>query len=75
MPTAICALIACVLAFARREWALALVLAGSVVFVLAHAALLLPMARHAMPAWTLWYLALARVLHSVAASARPPQNM
>ena len=46
----------------RREWPLALVLAGTLAFLLGHGFLLLPMARHALPAWTVWYLALAYVL-------------
>jgi len=65
LPLFVCALLACVLAPARRAWPLALVLAGSLAFVFAHAALLLPVARHAAPAWTLWYLGLAFVLRIV----------
>ena len=54
-----CTLVALVLAALRRAWPLALVLLGTVVFVLAHALLLFPVARHSIPAVTVWYVAAA----------------
>jgi len=72
VPLLVCALAASALAARRGDWPLALVLAGTIVFILAHAALLLPVARHALPATTVWYLALAYLAGSVAGrSARP----
>jgi 4-amino-4-deoxy-L-arabinose transferase-like glycosyltransferase len=62
VPLFLCALVACALAAWRRSWPLALVLLGTIVFVLAHALLLLPVARHAIPAWTVWYVAAAYLL-------------
>ena len=59
VPLLLCALAACVLAACRRAWPLALVLLGTIVFLLAHAMLLLPVARHAIPVTTVWYVALA----------------
>ena len=52
-------LLTILLAVIRREWAIAFVLAGSVAFLLSHVSLLLPQARYALPAWTLWYPAVA----------------
>jgi len=52
-------LLTILLAIIRREWAIAFVLAGSVAFVLFHVSLLLPQARYALPAWMLWYPAVA----------------
>jgi len=66
LPLFACALVACAVAALRRDWTIAVLLAGTLLFVLAHAALLLPLARHAMPAWTVWYLALAYLLRSCA---------
>lgn len=68
IPLLVCALLASALAARRGDWPLALVLAGTIVFVLTHAALLLPVARHALPATTVWYLALA---YLVATAWRP----
>lgn len=62
LPLFACAVIAGVLAAVRRDAQVALLLGGSVAFVLVHAALLLPIARHAMPVWTIWYLAAAYLL-------------
>lgn len=62
VPLFLCALVACALASWRRAWPLAMVLLGTIVFVLAHAMLLLPVARHALPATTVWYVALAWLL-------------
>ena len=62
VPLLLCALAACALAAWRGAWPLAMVLLGTMVFVLAHALLLLPVARHAMPAWSVWYVAAAYVL-------------
>ena len=69
VPLALCALVACALAAWRGAWPLAFVLLGTLVFVLAHAALLLPVARHAIPAWTVWYVALAWLLGGRRAAA------
>jgi hypothetical protein len=59
MPLFALTLLTIVLAIVGRKWALALVLAGSVAFLLFHVSLLLPQARYALPAWTLWYPVLA----------------
>jgi len=64
LPLALCALAACALAAWRGAWPLALVLLGTIAFVLVHAALLLPVARHAMPVWTVWYVAAAYLLQA-----------
>jgi 4-amino-4-deoxy-L-arabinose transferase-like glycosyltransferase len=62
VPLLVCALAATALAAWRRDWAVALVLLGTLAFVAAHAALLLPVARHALPAWTVWYVGAADLL-------------
>ncbi len=59
-------LLTILLAIIRREWAIAFVLAGSVAFLLFHVSLLLPQARYALPAWTLWYPAVALLPASIA---------
>lgn len=70
VPLFLCAVVACVVAAVRREWWLAVLFAGTLAFVLAHAALLLPLARHAMPVWSVWYLALAYVLRRMVPASR-----
>jgi len=67
IPLFLCALGGCGLALLRREWSVAVLLFGTLVFVAAHVALLMPLTRHALPAWTLWYVALAYVLRRAAA--------
>ena len=62
VPLFLCALAACGVAASRRAWPLALVLLGTIAFVLAHALLLQPVARHAIPAWSVWYVAAAFLL-------------
>jgi 4-amino-4-deoxy-L-arabinose transferase-like glycosyltransferase len=62
VPLFLSALVAGVLAAWRRAWPLALVLLGTIVFVVAHALLLLPVARHALPASSVWYVAAAYLL-------------
>lgn len=71
VPLLLCALAACALAAWRGAWPVALVLLGTIVFVLAHALLLLPVARHAMPAWSVWYVALAWLIGGRARAAAP----
>jgi 4-amino-4-deoxy-L-arabinose transferase-like glycosyltransferase len=63
------ALLTLLLAVVRREWAIASVFAGSIAFLLFHASLLKPPARYAIPAWIVWYLALA-LLPALIASFR-----
>jgi len=70
LPLFLCAVAATLVAALRREWWLAVLLAGTLAFVLAHAALLLPIARHAMPVTAVWYLALAYLLRELAAWRR-----
>jgi 4-amino-4-deoxy-L-arabinose transferase-like glycosyltransferase len=62
VPLFLAAVLACVLCALRRDWPLALVLAGTLAFFVAHGLLLMPLTRHALPAWTVWYLGLAAVL-------------
>jgi len=59
-------LLTILLAIIRREPASALALAGSVAFLLFHVSLLLPQARYALPAWMLWYPAVALLPASIA---------
>jgi 4-amino-4-deoxy-L-arabinose transferase-like glycosyltransferase len=70
VPLFLCAIFGCVLAGWRRDWSVAAVLAGSLAFVAAHVALLQPVTRHALPAWTVWYLALAYVLRVATVALR-----
>jgi len=62
VPLFLCAVVGCLWAALRRDWAVAVLLLGPLAFLAAHVALLQPLTRHALPAWTLWYLALAYVL-------------
>jgi hypothetical protein len=45
----------------RRQWAVALVLSGTLAFVMAHALLLFPNSRYALPVWMVWYACVATV--------------
>jgi hypothetical protein len=77
IPLSAITLVTILLAIIRREWAIAFVLAGSVAFLLSHVALLLSQARYALPAWTLWYAAVALLPAFIAGfvsqrRARPP---
>jgi hypothetical protein len=72
VPLLLCALAATALAAWRREWSVALVLLGTIAFLLAHAALLLPVARHALPVSAVWYVAAAYLL-GAASSRRAPR--
>lgn len=69
VPLFLCALAACALAAWRRAWPLALVLLGTIAFLAAHAMLLLPVARHAIPVTTVWYVALAWLISGRASAA------
>jgi len=62
VPLFLAAVAGCILCARRRDWALALLLLGTLAFLLVHGLLLMPITRHALPAWTLWYLGLAAVL-------------
>jgi hypothetical protein len=45
------------LAAVRRDWVVAIIVAGSIAFVVFHALLLQPPSRYSMPAWGMWYVA------------------
>ena len=74
VPLFLCAVAGCVLAALRREWRVALLLAGALAFVAAHVLLLMPLTRHALPAWTVWYLALAYLLRQLRARSGRPRS-
>jgi len=63
-----CAVGVCLIAGVQRRWPLALVSAGSVVFVLIHALLLVPFCRYPVVVWPVWYV-LAGYVVSVAGRA------
>lgn len=59
IPLFVLALLTIVVGGLRRQWTVALVMGGTVVFLLVHVGLLKSPARYAVPAWTVWYLAVA----------------
>lgn len=69
-PLAIAASALIVVAAVRRQWRVALLLIATLVFVLFHAALLMPNGRYAMPMWMIWYAALAGLPGFVMAQRR-----
>lgn len=70
IPLFLCTVAGCLWALARREWRTGFLLAGTLAFLAAHVALLQPLTRHALPAWTVWYLGLAYLLARVVAVVR-----
>lgn len=70
IPLFLAALAATVAALLRREWGLAVFFAGTLALVGASCALLMPVTRYALPAWTLWYIAAAWVMN-LAVPKRP----
>lgn len=70
IPLFVAAVLAMLLAAVRREWAAAIVLAGTLAFVLAHVVLLQPFSRYALPAWVIWYAAAAYVPAALVRRAR-----
>lgn len=59
IPLAIAALLLIVAAAVRRRWRAVLLFGATIVFVLFHAALLMPNGRYSLPMWMIWYAALA----------------
>jgi len=60
-PLCVAAVAMLVLAVSRRDGALAWVFAGTLVFFLVHAVLLMPCSRYTLPAWGVWYLAVSGI--------------
>ncbi len=59
IPLFIAACIVTLASLRRCErWPVAVLFAGTLVFVAAHAAMLLPSSRYGLPAWVTWYIAL-----------------
>ena len=71
IPLFLFALAALVSAIFLRDWGLAAFFAGSLALVGASCALLMPVTRYALPAWTLWYVAAAWVAKRAAPRLKP----
>jgi hypothetical protein len=73
VPLALFAVAATIVAARLRRWPEALLLSGSLAFVLAHALILYPWQRYSLPSEMLWYLAIPILLEGgLSRRARPP---
>lgn len=70
IPVAIGAVLLLFAAIVRRDFAAAGLYAGSIAFVLVHAAFLFPNSRYAMPMWTIWYVTLSVIPAAVISTLR-----
>ncbi len=61
VPLFVLAVLAVLLGCRRRQWGLVFVLLGTLAYLFAHVTLLLPQTRYCLPAWPVWYLAVAAV--------------
>lgn len=65
IPFCLAALLVCGIAALRRNWSVALIMAGTFVFVLIHASTLMHVSRYTMPMWVIWFLALALLPYQI----------
>ncbi|GMU80816.1 MAG: hypothetical protein AMXMBFR47_06870 [Planctomycetota bacterium] len=64
------AVVAMIVAVARRSWPTAMIVLASVAFLLVHAAMIVPWNRYTLPMYPLWYAGIAMLVAQIVAMTR-----